>query len=601
MPEYSKFKERKPEDTVFEIQKILNRIGLFPVVNWTPRSYEGARSNRITLYPTSLGTNGKGTDELYCSASGYGELIERLSNQMLPIRDRMDDVFPEVGFHEFPDEKVMTISEILENPDPYTSTVLAEMGCEGILSKYAFLRVVASFYGSDCDRIVTVPFADPANNRVVYLPHRLLLSIVGSNGMAAGNTLDEAMVQALSEVFERAVSHKLILGEIVPPEIPDEELEKYSFYSLIEQVRAEGKYRVTIYDCSLGKGWPVAGILISDLETGTFGFKVGAHPSLAVACERTLTEALQGRNMESFTSTCILGSEEDSASYHNYPNVSKIGVGVYPASLFSKTPDWAFAPWTGWEGLSNKELLDGMIGLLKNEGLTPLFRDTSFLGFPSCFIVVPGFSNLYLTGETLARAMGTQVQTLSYWEHFPDLKEEEEKKLLRLIRFKRKAVLENQINIFSLRPLSNNYSLDKIAAWLAVKQGDFALAQQYFRRYSRSITDGEELIYLKAMGSYCELREMGRTPEEAHRIIGRFYCDAAAARVCEDTADESRVMQKQFEKLTCYDCGNCPAAGKDCDYINVRRVIIKTLKAMRPENVSQEKLLERLAPVFGQE
>ena len=89
-------------------------------------------------------------------------------------------------------------------------------------------------------------------------------------------------------------------------------------------------------------------------------------------------------------------------------------------------------------------------------------------------------------------------------------------------------------------------------------------------------------------------------PEEAHRIIGRFYCDAAAARVCEDTADESRVMQKQFEKLTCYDCGNCPAAGKDCDYINVRRVIIKTLKAMRPENVSQEKLLERLAPVFGQ-
>ena len=113
MPEYSKFKERKPEDTVFEIQKILNRIGLFPVVNWTPRSYEGARSNRITLYPTSLGTNGKGTDELYCSASGYGELIERLSNQMLPIRDRMDDVFPEVGFHEFPDEKVMTISEIL--------------------------------------------------------------------------------------------------------------------------------------------------------------------------------------------------------------------------------------------------------------------------------------------------------------------------------------------------------------------------------------------------------------------------------------------------------------------------------------------------------
>ena len=81
--DYSKFKERKPEDTVLEIQRILHEVGLFPVISWGDKSYEGARSCRITLHPTEYGTNGKGTDELYATASGYGELIERLENNII--------------------------------------------------------------------------------------------------------------------------------------------------------------------------------------------------------------------------------------------------------------------------------------------------------------------------------------------------------------------------------------------------------------------------------------------------------------------------------------------------------------------------------------
>ena len=595
MADYSKCKERKPEDTVFEIQRILNEIGLFPVVRWTSKCYEGACSNRVTLHPLTVGTNGKGTDELYCMASGFAELMERLNNALLFIRDRTDIIKDETGFHEFPDEKEKTVSELLADPDPCTKQILSDMGCDDFFSKLRFLTRSAEQYGPGNDVMPVVPFADPADGTVRYVPHALVLSVVGSNGMAAGNNLTEAMVQGVSEVFERAVSHELITGRAVPPEIPDEELKKYSFYHLIEQVRAEGKYRVTLYDCSLGKGWPVAGICVNNLETGRFGLKLGAHPSFAVACERTLTESLQGRNMEAFSGICKAGSLEEANNYINYPNVSKTGNGVYPATLFTGKPGWEFRPWTEWEGLDNRGFLRGMIQLLKKEGLHPLFRDTSFLGFPSCFIVVPGFSDLFLPGEMQSHYLVSASKTIMPWRRFPDLTAEEEDRLLRVIRYKRDSLLENQIWFFGLRPLSERYSLERIAAWLALKQGKFDISKDFFRRCGQKSGDKDEQIYYNAMEQYTKHRKDGLPADEVRKLIRQFYREDIARKVCEDTADENGVMQKNFSRFNCYDCRNCAVSKEgDCAYIPYRETMIKVYRAMKAENVSQEKLLAEL-------
>ena len=599
MADYSKYKERKPEDTVFEIRRILNEIGFFPIVEWTSQSYEGAFSNRVTLYPLSAGTNGKGTDKVYCMASGFAELMERLNNGILFNRDRMDSIKEETGFTEFPDEKEMTVREILDNPDPFTSNTFEEMGCNDYFSRMRFLLNIAEQYKPGNDVIPVVPFADPRDGKIWYIPQLLILGVAGSNGMAAGNTLVEAMVQGLSEVFERAVSHKLILDALVPPVIPDEELKKYSFYRLIEQVRAEGKYRVTLYDCSLGKGWPVAGICVNNLETGKFGMKLGAHPSFAVACERTLTEALQGRNMEQFSSICRVGSREEAATHFNYPNICKTGDGIYPATLFTGKPDWEFKPWTQWEGLDNRGFLKGMMRLLREEGWQPLFRDTSFLGFPSCFIVVPGLSDLFLSGPTQLHYLHSSTKAIPTWQRFPDLTEEEEKRLLRMIRYKEASIMENDISYFSLRPLSTNYSLYRIAAWIALKHGDFGLSSDFFNKCIKFWGDKNKKLYYSAMVQYTKNRRNGLTPEEARKLIVQFYREDVARQVCEDTADEQGVMQKVFPKFNCFDCENCQIAKNgDCGYVPLRRGMIQAFKAMKAENVSQEALLKELCEQY---
>ncbi len=598
MSNYSKYKDRKPEDTILEIQTILNRLGLFPLQVWSG-GYKGAVSKRITLHPTSMGTNGKGSDEVYATASAYAELMERMNNGILTMTDKSDDMSGETGFREFPDEKLMTPAEILAHPDPFTERALPLFGAKDYCSQLRFLNTITSMYGEGNRKIPCVPFADPTENRILYLPHPLVLMITGSNGMAAGNTLEEAMVQGLSEIFERAAAKELINNGRVPPEIPDAELEKYSFWPLVEQIRREGRYRVTFYDCSLGRDYPVAGICIHDLDRGTFGMNLGAHPSFAVAVERTLTEAFQGKRVEEFTDNCRAVTPVQARSYHNYANFAKNGMGNCPITLFTEKPHWEYRPWTRWEGKNNHEFLEEMLHLLRDEGFRPLIRDTSFLGFPSCFIVIPGFSEVWYTDETNRHHICTAAAVRKIWSHFPELTDKEEEKLLKLIRFCDGSNLEDDIELISVRPLSETYSSDKIAAWLSLKRGEFMHASHFFRNLLETEENRNERIRLLAMIWYVETRASGFDQARAKTLIRQLFRNDIAERVIRDTEDPAAAMKREFPPLKCFDCGHCPAAGKDCDYPAVREVLLKIAKGMKAENVSQVALLESLNHLYN--
>ena len=593
MDNYSKYKEQKPEDTILKIQTILNGLGLYPVQVWSG-GYKGAISKRIEIYPTSLGTNGKGSDEIYATASGYAEMMERMSNGLLTICDKSDNLKAETGFREFPDEKDMTPAEILADPDPFTKRVLPLLGLNTYFAQLRFLNTIASMYGEDNRTLPCVPFVDPSANCIRYLPQQLVLLINGSNGMAAGNTLEEAMVQGLSEVFERAAGKELINHGAVPPEIPDEELQKYSFFDLVQRIRKEGRYRVTFYDCSLGKGYPVAAICIHDLEAGTFGMKLGAHPSFAVAVERTLTEAFQGAKVEEFTANCMAVTPAEARGYHNYANFSKNGEGNCPMTLFTGKPDWEYKPWTQWEGKNNHEFLAGMLKLLRAEGYQPMFRDTSFLGFPSCFIVVPGFSEVWNTDETNHRHICSSAAVRKIWAHFPNLTDEEEGKLLRLIRFCEGSKLEEEIDLISLRPLTSVFASRKIGAWLSLKRNEFMVASHFFRGMLATEADENEALRLHAMIWYVETRAAGMSKEESQTLVRKLFRQDVADLVARDTDDPAAAVQREFPPLSCFDCAHCAAAGKGCEYPAVREVLVKIAKGMKAENVSQEALLADL-------
>ena len=74
-----------------------------------------------------------------------------------------------------------------------------------------------------------VPFFHLNSKSEVYMPQSIYMPIYGSNGMCAGNTREEALVQGLSEIIERVVQKKIFIDKISCPNIPDSEIQKYPY------------------------------------------------------------------------------------------------------------------------------------------------------------------------------------------------------------------------------------------------------------------------------------------------------------------------------------------------------------------------------------
>ena len=192
---YNKYKDNGPEDTVHRIRQILEQIGLKTAVEWTSCGLEGAYSNRVTLFPTEIGANGKGTSESYALASGYAELIERLENGIL-IRTAVPRNPKQYGFLRFPDEKRLTAEELMEQHDPLTRLLFSRFMLLSDSAKRRFLGDPLWHFPGD-ETLHCVPFAAPGENRIVYLPIDIYMCLYGSNGMSAGNTMEEALVQGV--------------------------------------------------------------------------------------------------------------------------------------------------------------------------------------------------------------------------------------------------------------------------------------------------------------------------------------------------------------------------------------------------------------------
>ena len=75
--------------------------------------------------------------------------------------------------------------------------------------------------------ICSLPYVRQSDGETVYFPSNLIENLYVSNGMSAGNTLAEAQVQCLSEIFERAVKREILEGEMALPDVPQEVLAKY--------------------------------------------------------------------------------------------------------------------------------------------------------------------------------------------------------------------------------------------------------------------------------------------------------------------------------------------------------------------------------------
>lgn len=341
-------------------------------------------------------TNGKGASKESALASALGEYIERLSNNHFYAGSYWGEDIANAEFVHYPNErwfkpgrKDALPKEILDNY------------CLEIYNPDGELRgshLIDTNSGNAARGICSLPFVRQSDGAVVYFPSNLIENLYVSNGMSAGNTLAEAQVQCLSEIFERAVKREILEGEIALPDVPQDVLAKYPGVLAGIQSLEEQGFPVLVKDASLGGEYPVMCVTLMNPRTGGVFASFGAHPSLEVALERSLTELLQGRSLEGLNDLPQpTFASEAVTEPNNFVEHFIDSSGIVSWRFFSAKADYEFVEWdfSGKGEDSNVEEAATLFGILAAMGKEAYVAVYDQLGATACRILVPGYSEIY--------------------------------------------------------------------------------------------------------------------------------------------------------------------------------------------------------------
>lgn len=341
-------------------------------------------------------TNGKGASKESALASALGEYIERLNCNHFYNDQFWGEDIANAPFVHYPNERWFKPGP----KDALPAGILDEY-CLPIYNPDGELRA-SHLYDTNSGNvqrgICALPYIRQSDGAVVYFPSNLIDNLYLSNGMSAGNTLAEAQVQCLSEIFERAVKREILEGEIALPDVPPEVLAKYpGILAGIEALEKQG-FPVLVKDASLGGVFPVMSVTLMNPRTGGVFASFGAHPSLEVALERSLTELLQGRSFEGLNDLPQPTFETGAVTEpNNFVEHFIDSSGVVSWRFFSAKADYAFVEWdfSGQGENSNADEAETLFGILEEMGKEVYMAVYDQLGATACRILVPGYSEIY--------------------------------------------------------------------------------------------------------------------------------------------------------------------------------------------------------------
>lgn len=389
------------EQTIANMSKILADLGMkIEIASWrniVPNVW--SLHIRDAQSPMCF-TNGKGSTKESALASALGEFIERLNCNFFYNDQFWGQDIAQAEFVHYPDEKWFK-----PGPNGELPTGILDEYCLDIYNPEDELlgtHLIDTNSGNSERGICSLPFVRQSDGETVYFPSNLIENLYLSNGMSAGNTLAEAQVQCLSEIFERAVKRQILEGEITLPDVPAEVLAKYP--GIVEGIKGleEQGFPVLVKDASLGGQFPVMCVTLMNPRTGGVFASFGAHPNFEVAVERSLTELLQGRSFEglndlpkpTFSSNAV-------TEPNNFVEHFIDSSGLVSWRFFSAKSEYSFVEWdfTAEGENANAEEAATMFEILQDLGKEVYMAVYKHLGATACRILVPDYSEIYLVED----------------------------------------------------------------------------------------------------------------------------------------------------------------------------------------------------------
>lgn len=519
--------------------------------------FKGVFSVNLSIDELGVYVNGKGITAETAIASAYGEMIERIQNFAL-----YKFTYPAVlesrpaGFMYAADE--VSIPFIRHKIDIFGSAIRTET---------TKINKLLSNFEQSRGEVLCLPYINHNENETVYLSAKFVEHIYASNGMAAGNTLYEALVQSICEIFERFSNRCICFGDMIPPDIPIESI-KFSrgISEVISELRKQN-YDIYFKDCSLGLGLPVVGMFLVNRNTGKYFVKFGAHPILDVAAERTITELYQGRKhilsnfwMKNFTFDEIKDTQK------NFKKIFRSGDGAYTYKLFSGDITYDLSDsWINTDELENTDnvfLFEYLMNIIKRNKWDFLYRDVSFLGFPSVHAIIPQISYVTIIDDEY---IGRIIEYKKVSSSLSTLRSCTKSELLQIVKF----IDENGYSTYdSLLPLikipsvyndaiaNTNNLYFKFLIYASIKENQKALEKLDEYIATNNLHNAQEATFFRCMReAFSAIKIKGLSIKSTTDVMNKVFSEKLVAEIV--NIIESNNYFAQFNECELNLCTSC--------------------------------------------
>ena len=604
------YKEVDPSETVHKLKKILDDLKIEIVEEWQKKSSIDTWALRITVKGTNYGANGKGVSRLYAQASAYAEFFERYQNDILGDLDvtTYDTVYPFKIYH---DEKLLSAEEIVNEDNDYIKMFFSCRNQSDLSLEEKAMQIKRTqrldylYYGCE-NQYISIPYYSCRDEKITYLPRNVYRLSYGSNGMSAGNTFEEAIVQGLSEIIERYVQRKIITEKVILPNIPEEYVKRFpNVYQMLMKLRKNENYICLLKDCSFGGKYPVAALIVLEKNSGRYGIKLGCHPDYGVAMERAFTEATQGQDIFQYSTRSKFDfSNKNVEKEMNIYNTFKTGKGQFPYQVFGERPAFKFKEIKDISHLSNAEIMTNMINQILVDGYDILIRDVSYLGFPSVHIIVPGMSEMFVADDRRYRIYNTRFYVCELLKHPAEIDETNIRYILSTLEYFLPSEMENTIDTYynwcntSKLPFAQ-YGLGTfyLIAMCYVYMEEFDKALQYIKAMLEVIdvndksqfTEHDEILFLRAVFYYLEgiveVKEIEILMEYMNLLFSQDICN----QIVDIFKNPKQVIVKQYP---------CIQIDEE-KVLSAENIILKDIReelkrVQQMNTISQDKIGERL-------
>ena len=600
------FKDAPPEETVKKIKGILKKTGIPACEDAYINNSDFLYSLRLSVEGFDYRVNGKAVTKQYALASAYAELMERLQNQLLwPYVEFSPNAQRKYGFRIDIHEKVYAKSDIPSLPEDFKSA--------RIYSKkqnlYELWEYVKETLSKKSYPVVFIPYFNMRDDEVVYLPRTFIYNVIGSNGMAAGNTPEEALTQGLSEVLERYVLKVLYFQEITPPTIPKVYIKLHApeQYDMIKKLEHTQQYKIIVKDCSLNMRLPVIATIIILIPKNMYVVSIGAYPIWQVALERCITEAFQGQQITNYRGAVSFNfatTSNQKMIYDNYMNIVRRSKGQYPASLLHDRFSYEFKGFPDITFKKHKEMLSYLVNLIRDFGYNMYFRDVSFLKFNAYQIIIPGMSVVKMLSKRNWKEAVTSIPVIDYLCNIHELSNMQLRELAE--DMENYIADESRRSYFSFSryvglPIRNYtpwqmVTLHIILALIYCKLGEISYACKFMVEYTSLLNNLEKKNNAQLLYAFRDFLLLSlkypKSPKRTRNILKQLYDEELVDKIFDAVQEGSNILKMlkiffpDFKLPNCWNCKQCPVTD-NCRYKELETIHLSLKKAIKENTIDQ--------------